>query len=179
MLFSSRAKEKVDVRLFFSFSHTLEVFIRVQLSKSHTRKIERNPTELPRTASQEYWLCFSIQSLFHYFFPSLGPSLILSVIDMAMQGPLIKKLHLEWTANLVDPTVWGHIVFFTLLVIYSFSSLYLLIICIHPQISLLEYPRSFSVGCEPSQTHFHFYCSKYNPFWQLRLYPWSAAYSYL
>jgi len=42
------------------FPLTLEVFIRVQLSKSHTKKIERNPTEFPRTANQGCWSCFSI-----------------------------------------------------------------------------------------------------------------------
>ena len=51
-LFSSRVEEKVEGKIVCPFPRTLEVFIRIQLSKSHTKKTERKSTEFPKTASQ-------------------------------------------------------------------------------------------------------------------------------
>ena len=48
---TSRHWEKGRDKVACSFSQTLEVFIRIQLSTSHTKKTERKSTEFPKTTS--------------------------------------------------------------------------------------------------------------------------------
>ena len=80
------------VRLLVPFSHALEVFIRIQLSKSHTKKIERKSTEFSKTASQNAdYVPLSDPSLLIWS-PYPSPSLKFPFIDMAMQGPVIERL---------------------------------------------------------------------------------------
>ena len=84
MLFSSRAEEKVRGKIACSSSCTLEVFIRIQLFESHTKKIERKSAEFSKTASQnaDHVLPFNSSLLVRPPYPS--PSLRFSYIDMAM-----------------------------------------------------------------------------------------------
>ena len=120
--------------------------------------------EFPRTASQntDHTSLSDPSLLIHFLYP--GPSLILSFIDIAAQGPVIKRLHSEWTINLFGWAVYECIVFFLLFVDWSLSFLYLLVVYIPPQGSLLDYPSSSSKSHKPSQTHSHFPHFKYISF---------------
>ena len=104
------------------------VIIRVQLSKSHTKKIERKSREFPRTTSQNaFHVSLSNPSLLICsLYPD--PSLTLPFIDMAMQGPVVDILCLKWTVNPSDWIVCKCIVFFIFLLAWFVSSLYLPII---------------------------------------------------
>jgi len=84
-------EERVGVRLLVPFPHTLEVFIRIQLSESHTKKTERKLTEFPKTASQNADHVPPSNPSFLICFPYLGPSLRLPFINVAAWGPVIER----------------------------------------------------------------------------------------
>ena len=146
-------EERVGIRLFIPFFCTLEVFVRVQLSESHTKKIERNSMEFSRTASQnaDHASPSDPLLLICFFYP--GPSLILPVINMAMWGPVVERLCSEWTAN----PFWLDCLQVHCILPPSHSlipfSLYPLVVFLPSQGSLLEHPSSPSILCKPSQTH--------------------------
>jgi len=53
-----------------------------------------------------------------------GPSLTLPFINMATWGPVIEKLHLEWTVDPFDWIVCEHIIFFVFFTVWFLSFLY-------------------------------------------------------
>ena len=67
--------------------------------------------EFPRIASQnaDYVSSSNLSLLIHTLY--LGPSLILSFINVAAQGPVIERLHSEWTINPSDWIACKYIVF--------------------------------------------------------------------
>ena len=120
--------------------------------------------EFPRTASQNVNYTSSSNSLLLICFFYSGPSLILSVINMATQRPVVERLYSEWTINpfWLD-CLWAYCIlssFCSLIPLLSILSHSLLSL----QVSLLEHPDSSSILCEPSQTHSHFFYSKYSSF---------------
>ena len=84
-------EEKVGVRLLVPFPCTLEVFIRIHMSKSHTKKTERNSTEFPKTASQNAdHVPLSDPSLLICSL-YLGSFLTLPFINIAAWGPIVER----------------------------------------------------------------------------------------
>ena len=85
-------EEKVRGKIACPLPCTLEVFIKIQLSKSHTKKIERKSTEFPKTASQNanHVPPSDLSLLIHSPYPSL--SLRFPFIDIATQGPVVVRL---------------------------------------------------------------------------------------
>jgi len=88
-------EKRIGVRLLFSFSCTLEVFIRIQLSDSYTKKIKRKSTEFPGIASQNADHISPPDLLLLIYSPYPGPFLTLPFIDMAMQGPVVERSRSE------------------------------------------------------------------------------------
>ena len=164
MLFSSRAEEKVRGKIAFSFSHTLEVFIRIQLFESHTKKIERKSAEFPKIASQnaDHVPPFDSSLLIRSPYPS--PSLRFPFIDIATWGPVVERLCSKWTADPSDQIVHECIVFFCLLTVGFLFSLYLpgdSFFLSHLCSSIPIVRLSFT---EPSRIRSYVPCSKYSPF---------------
>jgi len=164
LLFSSRAEEKVRGKIACPFPRTLEVFIRIQLSESHTKKIERKSTEFPKTASQnaDHVPLSDPSLLIRSPYPS--PSLRFPFIDMATWGSVVGRSCSKWTADPSDQIVREHIVFFCLL-----TTCFLFSLCLSIGSFLLRHlfssvPTLRLSFCEPSQTCSYVSCSKYSPF---------------
>ena len=84
-------EERVGSKIACPFPCTLEVFIRIQLSNSYTKKIERKSMEFSKTASQNADHIPPPDSLLLICFSYPDPSLTLPFIDMAMQGPVVER----------------------------------------------------------------------------------------
>ena len=175
MLFSSRIEERVGVRLLVPFPCTLEVFIRIQLSESHTKKTERKLTEFPKTASQnaDHVPSSDPSFLIHSLYP--GPSLRLPFIDVAAWGPVIERSCSKWTTNPFDWIACKCIILFSLFTAKFLSSLYLLIV---------SYLLRYLFSSVPTPILYFASSLKPTPMSLILniaflLYPWSAAYLYL
>jgi len=90
-LFSSRAEERVGGKIACPLPCTLEVFIRIQLSKSHTKKTERKLTKFPKTASQNADHVPPSDPSLLICSPYPDPSLRFPFTDMAAWGPVVEK----------------------------------------------------------------------------------------
>ena len=120
--------------------------------------------EFPKTASQNTDHAPPSNPSLLIRSPYLVPSLTLSFTNMAVQGPVIERLCLKWTADPSDQTICKRIVFFSLLTAGFFSSLYLPIVSYLFRYLSSSIPILMLYCREPSWTRSYVSHSKYSPF---------------
>jgi len=131
--------------------------------------------EFPKTVSQnaDHIPLSNPSLLIRSSYP--GPSLRLPFIDMAMRGPAIERLCLEWTVDPSDQIVCKHSIFFVLLTAEFLSSLYLPIasyLLRYLFLNVLTLLLYFTSPLEPTPTSLVLNIAPL-------LHPWSVVYLYL